>query len=120
MQRRYRLRRSTDFELLRRSGLQFRHPLAILVVRANREQISRFGFMVSKRLGKATARNRVKRRLREVVRSRIDMIQPGWDVLIIARYAITKAEYAELDDAVSELLRRADLLQAQDNSLESN
>ena len=112
MQRRHRLRRSADFELLRRSGQQFRHPLAILIVRVNGDQISRFGFLASKRVGNATERNRVKRRLREVVRPRIKMIQPGWDILIIARYAMTKAEFTEVDDAVSQLLRRADLLQA--------
>lgn len=109
------MRRSADFELLRRSGQEFRHPLAILIVRANGEQVSRFGFLTSKRLGKATARNRIKRRLREVVRSRIDRIQPGWDILIIVRYAMIKAEYAELEDAVSQLLWRADLLEARDS-----
>jgi len=115
MQRRYRLRRSADFELLRRSGRQIRHPLAILIVRANGKQSSRFGFMASKRLGKATERNRAKRRLREIVRPQIDMIQPGWDILIIARHAMTKAKYVEIDDAVSQLLRRAGLIQVQNS-----
>jgi ribonuclease P protein component len=43
------------------------------------------------------------------------LIQPGWDILIIARNSMTKAEYSEVDDAMSQLLRRADLLQALDS-----
>lgn len=71
---------------------------------------SRFGFSISKRIGNAVERNRIKRRLREAVRLRMDSIKPGWDIVFIARRPIRKADYHEMDVACARLLRRAHLL----------
>ncbi len=70
---------------------------------------SRFGISVSKRIGNAVTRNLVKRRLREALRTRIDMIQPGWDLVFIARNPIRNADYHQMDDACARLIRRAQL-----------
>jgi ribonuclease P protein component len=110
MLRRFRLRRSADFESLRRNGQRWHHPLAILVVNPNGRPGSRFGFSASRYIGKATVRNRVKRLLREAVRKRIETIQPGWDCLFIARSPAAEADYHEIEEAVAQLLWRADVL----------
>ncbi|HCB48346.1 MAG: hypothetical protein AMJ56_09635 [Anaerolineae bacterium SG8_19] len=109
MHRRFRLRRSTDFELLRRDGRRWHHPLAILVINPNGQPMSRFGFSASRHIGKATVRNRVKRLLREVVRKKIDAIQPGWDCLFVARNPAVEADYHEIESAVTQLLCRANV-----------
>jgi len=71
---------------------------------------SRFGFSISKRIGNAVERNRIKRRLREAIRLRMDSIKAGWDIVFIARRPIRTADYHELDVACARLLRRAHLL----------
>lgn len=110
MLKRFRLRRSADFESLRRDGQRWHHPLAILVVNPNGRAVSRFGFSVSRFVGKATARNRVKRLMREAVRKKIGAIQPGWDCLFIARNPASDANYHEIESAVTQLLCRASVL----------
>lgn len=109
MLRRFRLRRSADFESLRRDGQRWHHPLATLVTNPNGMSVSRFGFSASKYTGKATARNRIKRLLREAVRKKIDNIQPGWDCLFIVRQPASDADYHEIESAVMQLLFRANV-----------
>lgn len=58
-------------------------------------------------LGGAVQRNRVRRRLRELVRERRQSIGAGWDLLLIARPGAAKASHAELREALGSLLERS-------------
>ena len=67
---------------------------------------------MSRRIGKAVVRNRVRRRLREAVRLRWPELAGGTDLLFIARGPSAAADWLALRGAVDELLRRARLLPA--------
>jgi ribonuclease P protein component len=104
-----RLRRAPDVAHVRQTGQAWRQPLLVLLACPNGRSNSRFGFVTSKRIGKAVVRNQVKRRLREAVRQQIDELAAGWDCLFIAREPIAAADYGAIDTAVTSLLRRASL-----------
>lgn len=72
--------------------------------------MTRVGFAVSKRVGKAHVRNRVKRVLRELVRKYLPEIQPGFDVVIIGRPALAGKPFSAIDEAVRRQLVQAHLL----------
>jgi len=108
--RRFRLKRASDFQRVRREGRSFAHPLVVLVVAPNTEGRVRVGVAAGRTIGKAVARNRAKRRLREVMRPLLPLLPPGWDLLLIARRPLNQAPFADLRQAVRLLLRRAGLL----------
>lgn len=108
MRREQRLRRPADFTAVHRRGRA--QSGALLVVRSlpNGLEVSRAGFVVSKRLGGAVVRNRVKRRLRAAL-DEMNLI-PGFDVVVIARPEAATAHYAQLCAALASALGRLNLL----------
>ncbi|OQY47938.1 MAG: ribonuclease P protein component [Anaerolineaceae bacterium 4572_78] len=110
MKRQYRLRKNADFQKIRRLGQSRSNRLVVLIALPNRLSHSRFGFSVSKRIGKSVHRNKVKRRMRESTRLRIADIKDGWDLLFIARVPIKAATYQEIDKAIFVLLKQLKLL----------
>ncbi len=108
--RRYRLRGATDLERLRRRGRRWQHPLTILLVRSNDLKQTRVAVSASRRVGRAVERNRAKRLLRAALRSRLALLEPGWDCLFLARQPLAAATLADTEAAVDMLLRRARIL----------
>lgn len=111
IRREQRLRRQSDFQALREHGLSRAHPLAVLRATPNALPYVRFGFVVGKRVSRlAVARNRTRRRLREIAR-RLPL-REGWDLLFIARRPALEASFSELRDVAGSLARRLGLLTA--------
>lgn len=69
------------------------------VLRTN-QTATRFGFVTAKRVGNAVVRNRVRRRLRAIVRTELGQIDSGWDVVISARDNASDATFAELRESI--------------------
>lgn len=118
MQRRSRLTGSRRFSQIHREGSSAANRFLVIRFLANGLDDSRFGFMISKRIGNAVVRNKVKRRLREAVRQR--RIKAGWDAVFIARRGSAKATYQELSLAADNLLRRSHLVVSEDSVVETN
>ena len=94
--------------LYRTSG--FACPYLVLYARKNREGINRLGITVSKKLGKAHIRNRIRRRFREVYRLNEEKFLPGWDIVVVARGKSLDADFASLTTSFLALSRKAGLL----------
>jgi ribonuclease P protein component len=96
-----------QFRLVYAEGGSWSGREVILRALPNKLKSSRFGFVVSRRIGKAVVRNHVKRLLREIVRQ--IPVKPGWDIVLIARIPAAAAEFEELEKSVRGLLARAEL-----------
>ncbi len=107
MDRRRRLTDPDRFRQVREAGTSFSHPLLILCVMGNDVGASRAGFTASRRVGNAVERNRARRRMREAVRQMWDLIEPGWDMVWIARPTLNQAPFTDVQAACARLLARA-------------
>ena len=105
-----RLTKQRDFAAVRREGKGSSDRFLVLITRPNSLEVSRFGFSVGKRVGKAVVRNRVKRRLREAASA--NHVHEGWDLLFIPRKGASSVDYHRLRRSVATLLKRAGVLNA--------
>ena len=85
-----------------------------LYARKNRTDRNRVGITVSKKLGHAVVRNRVRRRIREVYRLHEDAFCPGWDIVVVARSRAVEAPFAKLTASFLNLSGRAGILKGED------
>jgi len=106
-----RLTRASEFERVRREGRAHHGGLLILGVLAAEEFHGfRAGFVTGRRLGSAVVRNRVRRRLREIVRNHQQEIVDAKWIVAIARANAAHASYRQLEDEWLRLAKRAFIL----------
>lgn len=108
------LTKPQQYALVHSKGRSSATDLLVMRFLPNGLALSRCGFSVSKRLGNAVTRNKVKRRLREIWRAM--PLKSGWDIVFIARPAAADADFSRLKEAFEHLLVRADLLEIEKES----
>ena len=79
----------------------------VLYTRRNRNGENRVGYTVSKKLGHAVVRNRVRRRLREVYRLNESVLAPGYDIVIVARTRAIDTPFSSLVSSFLTLTEKA-------------
>lgn len=104
-----RIRRSREYQYVARQGRRAASPaFVVLVARARAEhQEARLGLTVSRKVGNAVVRNRVKRRIREWFRHCGSELRDGADIVVIARRAAAELPQVEAEDILGALTRRA-------------
>ena len=107
LRRDLRLRSRRDFDAVFRRGGIWNDHLLVLRTLPNNLDHNRYGFVTSKRLGGAVVRNRVRRRLREILREA--PAKQGYDVVLSAKTSAARAEFAELRTSVLRLIVKGGL-----------
>jgi ribonuclease P protein component len=101
------LRGSAVFANVQRQGRRRDGPLLGIRVLGNGLETNRYGYTISKRVGSAVVRNRIRRRLRHLVR---DLeLAPGSDIVIGVRPAAAGARFSDLKAELDRLVEQAGL-----------
>ena len=104
------IKRNGDFHRIYARGKSAVSPCVVIYCRKNRLGTNRFGFTVSKKLGKAVLRNRIRRRLREIMRLNNGRTEQGYDLILVARGRAVQADYHRLEADVLNCLERLRLM----------
>ena len=82
----------------------------MLIAKQNGLTKSQIAVSASRSVGNAVQRNKVKRKIRESVRTLIPLIVPGWDIIILSRQNSSGATFLDIKSAINQLLQRANLI----------
>ena len=102
-----RLLRRVEYDAVYKEGRRRASREFTVFLRPNGLDLSRFGWSVKKALGTAVRRNRIRRRVREIVRLHRQEIAPGWDIVIHPRSSAATADFLPLTDELLRLLPAA-------------
>ena len=108
----YRLKKNKDFKIVFQKGKSGPSRNTVIYFRKNNLGRTRVGFSVSKRLGGAVVRNRIKRVLRESIRKQYFRILPGVDLIFIARGPIKEIKSSQIEQSLVKLMEKHGLIRS--------
>ena len=111
MQRKYRLKDRTDFKKVYRLGKATANRQVVLYYwKRNDGEAFRLGVSVSKKIGNAVVRNRMRRRIKEIVRHEAERIKQEYDFIIIVRKGALQLDYHGLRKSILHVLKKSGLI----------
>lgn len=106
-----RLKKNENIRKVLDKGKRFKEDFLILKIRANNLKQTRFAFIVSQRFSKkATLRNKIRRKLRELVSSKLKTLKKGLDAIIIAVPGLETKDFWEIDETMNKLFKKAKII----------
>lgn len=108
MKKEYRVKKSQDFDNIIRKKQSFANRQFVIYYQQNKLDHMRLGISVSKKLGKAHERNRLKRYVRESFKTRKDFLK-NYDIIIIVRPAAKGLSFLEFGSSIDHVLKRSKL-----------
>lgn len=106
-----RLKKKKDIEMVFRKGTTFKEDFLILKILKNKLERARFSFVVSRKVSKkATLRNKIKRRLSELVRVKLKKAKRDIDAIIIVLPGLETKDFWEIEETLGKLFKKAGII----------
>lgn len=100
------LKKNKDYRKVYNRGKSVADRQMVLYFLKNNEELCRFGFTVSKKVGNAVIRNRIRRLFREACRLNAQKFPRGFDFVLLARRQSVGLKYQQVEDSLLKLLTR--------------
>ena len=104
------LKKDSDFRKVYKHGKSIANRYLVMYILKNKSDSSRVGISISKKVGKAITRNRIRRLIKEVYRLDIDSrVKEGYDIVFIARMPSKDATFKDIEKSINNLAKKADI-----------
>ncbi|WP_078543252.1 ribonuclease P protein component [Litchfieldia alkalitelluris] len=110
MKKEYRIKKNKEFQSVFQHGKSTANRQFVVYVLQNELEHFRIGLSVSKKIGNAVVRNRVKRLVRQFFLEHKELVDQNKDYVIIARKPVAEMDYAEVRSSLQHVLKRAKVL----------
>lgn len=105
-----RISKQKEFDAIFKSGKSFSNRCLLLKILGNEENLFKLSVVVSAKVSKkAVIRNKIRRRIKEVIRKSLDGNQKGLSIVIVAKPEIAGYDFAKTEQVLKELLKKARL-----------
>lgn len=106
-----RIKKNKEFQEVFKKGESFANrQFVVYVLKKQEQEHFRIGLSVSKKIGNAVTRNRVKRYIRQVFLELQERIEVGNDYIIVARKPTSEMDFHETKSSLTHVLKRASVL----------
>lgn len=113
------LKSNRDFERVFKQGKSAGHRDLVVLARKGRARSVRVGFCISRKTGNAVIRNKLRRRLKEIIRESEQSLRPRWEIVIVAKDTSKELSFQELKRLTRKLLKKLNILALPESSLSS-
>ena len=110
-----RLKKRYQFNYVYKSGEHFSSEHLVLYVSSSKTKSIKVGFAVTKKVGHAVVRNKIRRRLREIVQKQLPNLKQNYNIIVVAKENIAGASFEKLSIEMNKLLKKANLFYEEDN-----
>lgn len=110
MDKKYRLRKNEDFKRVYKEGKNYYNKYLVMYLRKNELGYSRIGYTITKKIGNSVKRNKIKRRLKEIMRENFDNIDGEYDIILIPKKNSANIDFKTLKSAVIHILKLSGIL----------
>ncbi len=110
MDKKYRIRKNVEFKQVYSGGKNYWNRNLTLYVKRNNLDGSRYGITITKKIGSAVVRNRIRRRIKEIYRLNFYRIKDGYDLVFIPKKNVQEISYKQLESALIHILKISHML----------
>jgi len=103
------IKKNKNFKKVYKYGKSYADRNLVFFILDNKNKETRFGITTAKKINKAVTRNKIRRRLKEIVRNNINNVKKGYDVVVMSRVRGKDCSYKELENSFIILAKKTDL-----------
>ena len=105
-----RLKKRYQFNYVYKSGEHYSSEHIVLYVVSSKTKNIKIGLAVTKKVGHAVVRNRVRRQLREIIKKQIPTLKQSFNIIVVARENVTEASFEKISNEFFKLIKKANLI----------